>query len=158
MTLHIETPTDSAHQFASPSRAWYDAPIAEFVVMDPDNVVGRLVRNCSFTVLPTQREAWLEQIRLLQTDLIGLTGCILLEFSIPRMGRRIDVVLLVGPIIFVLEFKVGDALFNRSAIDQVWDYSLDLKNFHEGSHLAAILPILIATAATESASPELRAD
>jgi hypothetical protein len=46
---------------------------------------------------------------------------------------------------FVIEFKVGESLFNRAAVDQVWDYALDLKNFHETSHHCVIAPILIAT-------------
>ena len=58
------------------------------------------------------------------------------------MGRRIDVVLVIGSVIFAVEFKVGEKTFDRSAIDQVWDYGLDLKNFHEASHDASIVPIL----------------
>jgi hypothetical protein len=95
---------------------------------------------------------------VLQDHLGGLTGSILIEFSIPRMGRRIDAVLLIGPVVFVLEFKVGDTVFDRAAVDQVWDYALDLKNFHEASHAAPIVPILIATSARVSASIELRSD
>jgi hypothetical protein len=41
------------------------------------------------------------------------------------MGRRIDVVLLLGPVIFILEFKIGENKFESSAIDQVFDYALD---------------------------------
>src|SRR5207302_2799245 len=79
-------------------------------------------------------------------------------FSIPRMGRRIDTVLLISGVIFVLEFKVGDTTFDRAALDQVWDYALDLKNFHEASHAAPIVPILLATGAGASTTLELRAD
>ncbi len=61
------------------------------------------------------------------------------------MGQRIDVVLLIGPVIFVLEFKVGEKEFTAYATDQVFDYALDLKNFHESSHEHFIAPILIAT-------------
>jgi hypothetical protein len=61
------------------------------------------------------------------------------------MGKRIDVVLLIGPVIFVLEFKIGEKTFTSYATDQVWDYGLDLKNFHESSHNQFIAPILIAT-------------
>lgn len=71
----------------------------------------------------------------------------LFEFVLPRLGRRIDVVLVIGQIVFVLEFKVGEHEFQRYAIDQVWDYALDLKNFHEPSHRAAIVPVLVATRA-----------
>jgi hypothetical protein len=63
------------------------------------------------------------------------------------MGRRIDVVLLIGSVIFVLEFKVGESEFTTHAIDQVWDYALDLKNFHDASHEHYIAPILIVTEA-----------
>ena len=72
------------------------------------------------------------------------------------MGRRIDTVLVIGPVVFAVEFKVGEKTFDRAAIDQVWDYGLDLKNFHEASHDASIVPLLIATEATQSPAPELR--
>jgi hypothetical protein len=74
------------------------------------------------------------------------------------MGRRIDTVLLIGPIVFVVEFNVGESVFDRAGLDQVWDYALDLKNFHEASHSASIVPILIATEADTSPAPELQAD
>lgn len=74
------------------------------------------------------------------------------------MGRRIDAVLLIGPVAFVIEFKVGESGFDRASVDQVWDYSLDLKNFHEASHSISIVPILIATKAKKSALMELNAD
>ena len=73
------------------------------------------------------------------------------------MGRRIDVVLVIGPVVFAIEFKVGEKTFDRSAIDQVWDYGLDLKNFHEASHNASIIPILIAPEATECPPIDLHA-
>jgi hypothetical protein len=100
----------------------------------------------------------LDQIQLLKKELVSLTGMLFMEFSIPRMGRRIDVVLLIGPIVFVVEFKVGDTTFDRAALDQVWDYALDLKNFHRASHSAPILPILVATGAKLSPPLELHAD
>lgn len=140
------------------SRSWYCASIAEFLQTQPDTIVGRLARNNDFALLPTQKDAWLAQIGLLKTCLIGLTGSLFFEFNIPRMGRRIDVVLLIGPVVFVIEFKVGESAFERTAVDQVWDYALDLKNFHEASHFVSIVPILIATGATESAPLKLRPD
>src|SRR5207249_11362181 len=106
----------------------------------------------------TQATAWLSQIDLLQAEVKGLSGSIFFEFNIPRMGRRIDVVLVIGPIVFAIEFKVGEKAFDRSAIDQVWDYGLDLKNFHEASHDASIVPILVATEATECPPVDLYAD
>jgi hypothetical protein len=150
--------TESAQSWIVPGRAWYSATIAEFMEADPDAVVGRLTTNSEFDVMTTQTDAWLAQIHLLQAELRSLVGSIFMEFSIPRMGRRIDTVLVIGPIVFAVEFKVGDSLFERSAIDQVWDYALDLKNFHEGSHTAAVVPILVATDARSSPPMQLSAD
>ncbi len=153
----METPPEPARITAVSSRGWYAASIAEFLQTESDTVVGRLARNCDFAPSDS-KDAWLGQIRLLQAQLAGLTGSLLMEFSIPRMGRRIDAVLLIGPVVFVIEFKVGESVFERSAVDQAWDYALDLKNFHEASHSASIVPILIATEATESAALRLHAD
>ena len=118
----------------SSSRAWYGAPISDFLNSQPDAVLGRLTANCDFALIPTQRDAWMAQVQFLRSQLAGLSGSIFLEFNIPRMGRRIDAVLLVGPVVFAIEFKVGETTFDRAAVDQVWDYALDLKNFHETSH------------------------
>ncbi len=78
--------------------------------------------------------------------LINRSDRIYFEYSIPRMGKRIEVVLLIGPVILVLEFKVGESHFTSSALDQLTDYCLDLKNFHESSYDRVIAPVLIATA------------
>jgi hypothetical protein len=139
-------------------RAWYGASFVEFFQAKPIEIVGQLVKNSGSALLPTQTAAWLAQIELLQTQLIGLTGSLFLEFNIPRMGRRIDTVLLLGPVLFVIEFKVGESVFERADLDQVWDYALDLKNFHEASHAVSIVPILVATAATSSPPLTLRPD
>jgi hypothetical protein len=151
----MSDPSYAAETF---SRAWYGASIAGFLETDSDTIAGRLARNSDFAILPAQRDAWLAEIRLLQDQLVGMAGSLLMEFSIPRMGRRIDAVLLIGPTVFVVEFKVGETVFDRAAVDQVWDYALDLKNFHEASHTAPIVPILVATGADDSPSFELRAD
>lgn len=127
------------------ARAWYASTIADFVCNTPESILGSLVKNCDVEVLPSQREAWLGQIEILHAKLLGLDGWIFFEFNIPRMGRRVDVVLVLGPAIFALEFKVGESNYDRSAVDQVWDYALDLKNFHEASHNVEIAPILVAT-------------
>jgi hypothetical protein len=158
MIPKMESPPKPAHTTAVSSRAWYGASIAEFLQTQPDTIVGQLVRNGNFALLPTQKDAWLAQIGFLQDRLVGLVGALFLEFNIPRMGRRIDAVLLLGPVVFVIEFKVGESVFERAAVDQVWDYALDLKNFHEASHSVSIVPILIATGATKSAQFNLHAD
>lgn len=153
-----QVPVQHARSTGASSRAWYGASIAEFLGTETDSVFGRLAGNGEFALLPSQKDAWLAQIGFLHSCLRGLSGSLFLEFNIPRMGRRIDTVLLIGPVVFVVEFKVGERGFDRTAIDQVWDYALDLKNFHEASHTAPIVPILIATGATESLPFGLQAD
>lgn len=127
------------------TRAWYRASIAEFLRSDVEAILGHLVENSGFDVLTSQRDAWLEEVVILRQQLAGIEGSIFFEFSIPRMGRRIDVVLLIGPVVFAVEFKVGADAFDRAAIEQAWDYALDLKNFHQASHYLPIVPILVAT-------------
>ena len=131
----------------SMKREYYSDPIANFQNTTPDEILGKLARSNDFPLEQTQRDAWLEEIAILQKVLSRFQGSIYFEYSIPRMGKRIDVVILIGPAIFVLEFKVGEKEFLSHAIDQVWDYALDLKNFHESSHDHLIAPILIATKA-----------
>ncbi len=154
----MEIPFEPTRSAGLLSRAWYSDSITEFLRTQPDTIVGRLTQNCDFTLLPAQKDAWLVTIQLLHAHLVGLTGSVFLEFNIPRMGRRVDAVVLVGPVVFVIEFKVGESTFERAAIDQVWDYALDLKNFHEASHSAAVAPILVATEAISSPPSMLYAD
>jgi hypothetical protein len=92
----------------------------------------------------------MEEIDILKQVLSNTEGRVYFEYAIPRMGKRIDVVLLIGPVIFVLEFKVGESWFSSYAVDQVHDYALDLKHFHEASHNNFIAPILVATEAQHS--------
>ncbi len=132
------------------SNAYYAADVAALLHASPEEIIGALLANSCFSVEPTQRDAWLLQITILQSALVGLDGTLFLEFVVPRIGSRLDVVLLSGPIIFAIEFKVGESDYRRADINQVWDYALDLKNFHKGSHDAPIVPILVATEALSS--------
>lgn len=127
-------------------REYYSDSIDNFRKSSTETILGILVSNNDYALIHTQRDAWVTEIEILRDVLQPYHGSIYFEYSIPRMGRRIDVVLLIDSVIFVLEFKIGESEFTASAIDQVWDYSLDLKNFHESSHAQHIAPILIATA------------
>ena len=140
------------------SRAWYGATITEFLQAPSEHVIGHLITNSDFAILPTQRDAWLVQISVLNEVLRGIAGSVFLEFNIPRMGRRIDAIVVAGAVVFALEFKVGESAFDRAAIEQVWDYALDLKNIHEASHAVSIVPVLIATEASVSFPFRLLAD
>lgn len=137
--------------------AYYDAPIGAFLDADEASILGTLVQHHGFALEHQQRGAWLGQIRLLKPALSALErGHILFEFAIPRMGKRADVVLIVDGTVFVLEFKVGARSFERSDIEQVHDYALDLKNFHKGSHDLPIVPVVLATEASVAGLPEVQ--
>lgn len=129
----------------SPKNAYYAADVAKFIATTPDVILGNITANSDFAVDTSQRDAWVAQIKVLKAAIEGVEGKIFLEFNVPRIGSRIDAVLLSGPAIFVVEFKVGETKFKRDDVNQVWDYALDLKNFHKASHHAPIFPILVAT-------------
>lgn len=131
-------------------REYYSDTISDFLQRSTEEILGRLAQANVFALEQTQRDAWLIEIRILRRVLQHYSGSIYFEYSIPRMGKRIDVVLIIQSVIFVLEFKIGEKEFPLHAIDQVWDYALDLKNFHEASHDAYIAPVLIATTAKVS--------
>jgi len=130
-------------------RAYYSASIAAFLEAAPSQVLGELASASEFALDLTQRDAWQTEIVLLRSVLPGYVGRgkVYLEFVVPRLGKRIDAVLLIDHTIFVIEFKIGERSFARHDIDQVWDYALDLKNFHESSHAQRIAPILVVTGA-----------
>lgn len=134
------------------SRAFYNSSIEFFLNTSSSTILGVLAENNQFSLEQNQRNAWQEQIIILKRALKGKTGYIYFEYSIPRMGKRIDVVLLIGAVLFIIEFKVGEKDFKLADLDQVWDYSLDLKHFHETSHNEYIAPILIPTAAKNALS------
>lgn len=128
--------------------SYYSAYHQKFQSDSQDEILGALARGTTYELDALQRTAWLQEILILKTHLSKHTnGWIGLEFSIPRMGKRADAVLVHNGIIFVLEFKVGESTYPSHAIDQVIDYALDLKCFHNGSFDKPIIPILIATEA-----------
>ena len=127
-------------------RAYYHAPVADFLAHDENHIMGALAVAHRHALEELQKAAWQEQIRLLKQMLPEFTsGYVLFEVAIPRMGKRADVLLLQADAVFVLEFKMGSSAYDQSGQDQVLDYALDLKNFHAGSHYARILPVLVAT-------------
>ena len=126
-------------------RAYYGKSIADFIQEDDLNILGTLAKHHGYQTLEkSQQNAWERQITILKSQLAELTGYIYFEFSIPRMGKRVDNIVILGDKIFLLEFKIGSEQYDKHAIDQVIDYALDLRNFHEGSHYANLIPVLIA--------------
>ena len=133
-------------------RAYYAASIGEFLSHHEDTVIAALANASSFAIETAQRDAWHAQISAMRQALGGWEsdGLIAFEFVVPRMGKRIDVLVVVSGVVFVVEFKVGEAAFTADALNQVWDYALDMKNFHSTSHGATIVPILVATRAPDA--------
>jgi hypothetical protein len=118
-----------------------------------------LASSLPFAVEQTQSAAWLYQIRHLRDLAARLPAAhFFVEFLIPRMGRRADLIVVHAGLIFVVEYKVGAQQFDRSSKDQVFGYGLDLKHFHETSHACAIVPILVATEAIRGGNQALNWD
>ncbi len=129
---------------------YYRDSIGSFLKKSVEEIIGIITLANGFDSTLFQNKSWKDQIDLLQETLLGHEGTVFFEFSIPRMGKRVDVLLIIKGVVFVVEFKVGEKHFQSYQYDQVWDYALDLKNFHKPSHSLVLAPILVATEARNS--------
>lgn len=130
-------------------RAYLSIAAKEVAATSDSHLYGELSNKLPFAVEPAQRAAWNFQIAHLRSLANDLPEAyFLMEFLIPRMGRRADLIILNQGIIFVVEYKIGATAFDRSSLAQTYGYGLDLKHFHETSHDRTIVPILVATEAT----------
>lgn len=130
------------------SRCLYNSSFTDFLNTDDNTIFGVLCDRYHGEALTTTREAWKSEISIMKDILVRFAnkdGQIIFEYDIPRLGKRVDVVLLFEGIVFCIEFKVGESRILESDIDQVLDYALDLKNFHKFSEDRIIAPILVAT-------------
>ena len=127
-------------------KAYYYNSIPGFIVEDSSTIIGQLVSH-SFEVNKEQSNAWELQVEELQTRLreCEMDGDIIFEYDIVRLGKRIDVVLLIRHMVFSLEFKNGKNAFTAQDARQAEDYAIDIKNFHKESEDLYVCPILIAT-------------
>lgn len=133
-------------------RCLYNSDFASFLDRDIDSIFGTLCDNYHGDALTTTREAWRGEITIMKNVIAAFddaNGRIIFEYDIPRLGKRIDVVLLYRGIVFCVEFKVGETRILEADVDQVLDYALDLKNFHKFSEDKVIVPILVATKFSE---------
>jgi len=137
------------------SRSYYSSSIEEFLLEPNNEILGKIVSSeTHFNTTPQSTRSWEFQITHLKSVLQTYSeGHIFFEFVIPRMGKRVDVIILLKGLIFLLEYKVGSDTYDQSSITQLVDYCLDLKNFHEGSHEKLIIPILVCTEAPEKQEP-----
>ena len=136
-------------------KAYYCNSIPGFIKDTSASIVGQLVKH-AFEINKDQSDAWENQIRQLQQRLeeCGMEGDIIFEYDIVRLGKRIDVILLIRHMVFSLEFKNGKDVFTAQDAQQVEDYAIDIKNFHKESEDLYVCPILIATGAPKYKKPQ----
>ncbi len=130
------------------NRCLYSNTVEGFIHDSSESILGIICENYHGDMQTTTRMAWIEEISILKDVLSHFddsNGQIIFEYDIPRLGKRIDVILLYKGIIICLEFKVGEKDIHEADVDQVLDYALDLNNFHKYSQDKVIVPILIAT-------------
>lgn len=128
-------------------RSYYSATIAEFLQQSDSEILGIIHSNdISAETTIQQSNTWESEVQILKNQLRSFSdGRIIFEYTIPRMGKRVDTVVLYKNIVFLLEFKVGDKEYRQSTYDQVYDYALDLRNFQKESHDKLIVPIMVST-------------
>ena len=127
-------------------RCLYDSSFEEFTKNDENLIFGIIDSGAHGVTLTTTKESWQDEISIMKKVLSALenkNGKIIFEYEIPRLGKRIDVVLLYCGIVFCIEFKTGNQDIEQCHYDQVLDYALDLKNFHKFSQDKLIVPILV---------------
>ena len=131
------------------ARLYYSAPTAQFLSQSNAEILGTIHSNDTFSETTLlQNNAWETEIEILKNQLAPFPESrILFEYTIPRMGKRVDVVVLHQNIVFLLEFKCGDTEYRMSTYNQVYDYALDLRNFQKESHNKLIVPIIVSTKA-----------
>lgn len=135
------------------NRYFYKSSLGDFTKDSLDDIFGKLSLGDEGDTVAEQKFAWAEEIEIMQRVILPWKdehGEIIFEYSIPRLGKRIDVVLLLRGIVFAIEFKAGETEYLRADMEQVMDYALDLKNFHLASHHRTIVPILVATDAKQT--------
>ena len=130
--------------------SYYNKSLDEFLTESSDSILGQLTLRSSFDIVPEQRNAWVDQIIILKRELNGLKGHLHFEYQIPRIGKRIDNLLLFEDKIIVFEFKTGKGKDSNSGLYQAWDYCLDLKYFHEQSHNQTLVPICVSNLAGDA--------
>lgn len=137
-------------------RSYYSNDIQSFLNQDNYSIFGEITTNDQFSAEDLQKNTWNREIEILKRELSQfLDGYIIFEYTIPRIGNRIDNIVIYKGIIFLLEFKVGEKKYPSYAIEQVTDYAFDLSCFHKESHNRLLVPILISTKA-HSVKQEIR--
>ena len=130
------------------NRYFYKSSIIKFLQSSVNDIFGQMSLADEMDTSATQKYAWEKEIETLKTCLLPYKNeeaWVIFEYSIPRLGKRVDVIVLLQEIVFVIEFKTNneEKEYKHKYVDQVLDYALDLKNFHQGSSDRLIAPILV---------------
>jgi len=135
------------------SQAYYSASFEQFLSDEDFKIRDTLTEGGNeagfYDQIHSQTESWKHEIKILKkvaqkiNQHLHSDNCsILLEYPIPLRAKRIDVVLLIKDLIFVIEFKNSDEL-SKANVAQLEDYCLDLRDFHFESRDKIIVPILL---------------
>lgn len=152
--------------------AYYQSNLIDFFAKTDETILGILTKAATGDNFPqietNQTWAWIKEIDILKKVLKAYSilepgAGILLEFPIPRRGKRVDAVLLLRGIIFVVEFKIAAALKgddhpNKAFTRQCEDYALDLRDFHRESKGRTIIPIVLDTAISSIIAENFNSD
>lgn len=130
-------------------RCYYSESVEVFLQQSSKEIIGVIHSNdISAETSIQQSNTWEIEVDILKKQLADfIEGRIIFEYTIPRMGKRVDVVVLYKNIAFLLEFKCGDKEYRQSTYDQVYDYVLDLRNFQKESHNKLLVPMMVSTKA-----------
>ena len=118
--------------------AFYADSVAAFLRASDDEVYAPLASPHGYTLAPEQLSAWRLQLPVLRAALADFAAraaaeaadpaahapWLHLEFDIPRLGRRVDAVLVTSTAVIPIEFKVGAKKFQQADYEQAWDLSL----------------------------------
>ena len=88
------------------SRCLYNSDFATFLNSDSSAIYRILDDNYHGEALTTTRDAWKAEIDIMKnvvSSLNNVDGQIIFEYDIPRLGKRIDVVLLYRGVVFCLQ-------------------------------------------------------
>jgi hypothetical protein len=147
--------------------AYYRAPLTQFLSDTPTAINWQLAREngkAQYPLTPEAIKAWELQLPPLQDACRqfiaeiprAATFEILLEYPIPRVGKRIDAVMLMHDVIVAIETKTG--LSATTAERQADDYAIHLACFHEPSAERTIVPLVVSDGHVASAGPRPFAD
>ena len=98
------------------SRCLYNSDFTTFLYTDSASIYRMLDDNYHGEALTTTRDAWKAEIDIMKNVVSSLNnddGQIIFEYDIPRLGKRIDVVLLYRGIVFALNLRLVSQKFSK---------------------------------------------